>query len=440
MDSKVLESNKLFERIEKTSPFPTVIYARGEIVHCNNLLYEEVGITQIQQILNENLNIFFEDITINHEFSINTIKGIDKRYEIKSKAVELEGSTFIVSYLIVKSEKWQNEKQLMRVTKLQNLILDVTHQVFHLEKLQDIYEIILETSFQALEKATVGTVLLIEGENLTVAAHRGFSDSIKKFVLPLTDSFLYQKTEGLLNRTIYIKDLDGREGYHPIETSIGNEKLIRSTISTPIWIEGNFFGMINIDSNELDAFDETDKNIMEFLKTNIEFALTNQLLYFEKASLAKLDSLTALYNRRSFEEFIGKAIARAERYTESFCIVMIDIDGLKRINDEHGHLMGDNAIKAIAGVISQGTRKSDMLSRIGGDEFVGIYIGINKQQLAIKYEALRQKKVILQDDNDNSEFKCTFSYGIASYPVDGNTTEELIRKADLGMYKMKERK
>ena len=229
----------------------------------------------------------------------------------------------------------------------------------------------------------------------------------------------------------------GYPGYRPIKTSDGSEQLIQSTISTPIHVEGNFFGMINIDSVERDAFDRIDKNTMEFLKFNIEAALSNYFMYLENVSLAKHDSLTKLYNRRYFEEFVNLTIERARRYKEEFSVVMIDLDALKKINDQLGHIMGDQAIKNIAMLIGKATRKSDLLARIGGDEFVGVYLEISKQQLTMKYEALRHKGITLESENGDLLWECSFSFGIASYPVDGITIDELLQNADRRMYQMK---
>lgn len=437
MENIKVELNDFFQLLEEISPFPAILHDDGEVIFFNALLRDIIGIEEANHVYKDQPDLFGLDKGKTHKFSMTIQNGEPRWYEIQSKEIEGKGSKVILSYFIDISEKQQNEIQLSRIAKLQGLMLDVTQTVFQLEDLQNIYDVILDTSFQALNKATLGSVLILDGDNLIVAAYRGFSDSIKEFVLPLSDSFLYQETEGLLNRIVYIKDLKGYAGYRPIKTSHGDEKLIRSTISTPIHVEGSFFGMINIDSVEQDAFDEIDKNTMEFLKSNIESALTNHFLYLEKASLAKHDPLTKLYNRRYFEEFFDNTIERAERYGEEFCIVLIDIDGLKRINDLCGHLVGDQAIQQVGALISEGTRKSDLLARIGGDEFVGIYLGTTKEQIIAKFNLIHQKKMILRTNGACEDSECSFSFGVASYPIDGKSPDELVRKADLRMYKMK---
>jgi diguanylate cyclase (GGDEF)-like protein len=437
MDSIEAERNELFQILEKVSPFPAILHRDGEVMYFNELLRHEVGTEEANYVYKKHPELFDLEDGKAHKFSMVVHGGETKWYELQSKEINVDGSSAILSYFIDITEKQQNETQLSRIASHQGLMLEVTQTVFQLEHLQDIYEVILDSSFQALNKATLGSVLILDGDDLIVAAFRGFSDSIKEFVLPLDESFLYQETKGALDRIVYIQNLEGYAGYRPIKTSHGDEKLIKSTITTPIHVEGNFFGMINIDSVEQDAFDEIDKNTMEFLKFNIESALTNHFLYLEKASLAKHDPLTKLYNRRYFEEFFDNTIERAERYGEEFCIVLIDIDGLKKINDLCGHLVGDQAIQQVGTLISEDTRKSDLLARIGGDEFVGIYLGTTKEQINTKFDLIHQKKIILKTNDACEDSECSFSFGVASYPADGRSPDELVRKADLRMYKMK---
>jgi len=109
------------------------------------------------------------------------------------------------------------------------------------------------------------------------------------------------------------------------------------------------------------------------LSTMVVFALFGYVLGRQADALVRLsrtDSLTGLGNARSFEEHLVQETARAARYGEPVSLLAVDLDGLKKINDAHGHRRGDAALQAVAQALQQGARASDVAARIGGDEFV----------------------------------------------------------------------
>ena len=150
--------------------------------------------------------------------------------------------------------------------------------------------------------------------------------------------------------------------------------------------------------------------------------------------LAGHDSLTNLYNRREFENQIDQRIALSARQKESFALFLIDIDNFKMINDSLGHIHGDEYIKRFADKFRTLTRKGDILSRIGGDEFTLITSKLKSKDHA-KLLANRLIKGLHQSfPVGESSIANSSSIGIAIYPTDGKTAQELLRKADIAMY------
>ena len=153
--------------------------------------------------------------------------------------------------------------------------------------------------------------------------------------------------------------------------------------------------------------------------------------------LAAHDSLTNLYNRREFETLLDKTIANCRRERCSFALLLIDMDNFKQINDTLGHIRGDNFLKQFAAELNALTRKGDILSRIGGDEFTLItpklLSPLSTQRLAERIiNGLNLSYII-----GNGIEKITVSIGISIYPYDGETTEELLKNADSAMYQAK---
>lgn len=153
--------------------------------------------------------------------------------------------------------------------------------------------------------------------------------------------------------------------------------------------------------------------------------------------IATHDSLTNLFNRREFEELLDKSIANALRNKTSLSLLLIDLDNFKTTNDSFGHIHGDELLKQFSNRLILLTRKSDLLSRVGGDEFTLISTNISSPT-----EARHLAERILSELNNPYSINgklitVTVSIGISMFPNDGATTEELLRKADLAMYKSK---
>jgi diguanylate cyclase (GGDEF)-like protein len=215
-------------------------------------------------------------------------------------------------------------------------------------------------------------------------------------------------------------------------------RMIKSAITAPITINGNFFGVVNVDATEIGAFTDDDLKVMQFIRDNVEIAITNHLLQEEKHILSQYDSLTGLYNRTIFEEIFEQVLEKSKRYDETFQLVLIDLNGLKVLNDRLGHTAGDQLIKQFGNTLKKITRKSDVLGRYGGDEFVAVFHYARREDLHGKLRDLLQ---FLEDHPfciEGTSCTCSFSYGIATFGDDGLSLKELVQVADRRMYEFKE--
>lgn len=155
-------------------------------------------------------------------------------------------------------------------------------------------------------------------------------------------------------------------------------------------------------------------------------------------NLAHYDQLTEIPNRYLLLDRVTHLIEKAERNNTEFALLYLDLDNFKGINDTRGHAFGDQVLKAIATGIKQSIRNSDTVARIGGDEFVILIEDItDKNDISmianVLIDTLRTPLTINDDD-----IKVSGSIGIAVYPDDGLTTDELLASADKAMYKAKE--
>ena len=116
---------------------------------------------------------------------------------------------------------------------------------------------------------------------------------------------------------------------------------------------------------------------------------------------------------------------------------MFDINRFKSINDRYGHFIGDKVLKYISNELLKNQRESDILARFGGDEFIGAVFNSDLAELSQKYINLNEKLMHNELIVDEVKISCSFSFGIAQYPHDGETLDDLVKVADFEMYKNK---
>ena len=156
------------------------------------------------------------------------------------------------------------------------------------------------------------------------------------------------------------------------------------------------------------------------------------------AQLATTDSLTGLFNARAFRSRFHEEIARAARYGQPLSLLMLDLDGLKRINDEHGHEIGDLALRRVAAAIRGGLRKSDLAARIGGDEFT--VLAPNTSEPAAMMLGERLRALVREANGGETPHRSTVSVGISTYPALADDAPDelwLLRAADEALYRVK---
>ncbi len=153
--------------------------------------------------------------------------------------------------------------------------------------------------------------------------------------------------------------------------------------------------------------------------------------------LSTVDSLTGLFNRAFFFAAIDREIARSARSGRGFCLLMMDLDELKTINDRLGHFYGDRVLRRVGDVISQGVRQIDTAARYGGDEFVALLPETDPTGAFVLAEKIRLGVGAMAVDLPSGAPRPSISIGVVSYPEDGRTSDQLIISADGAMYASK---
>jgi diguanylate cyclase (GGDEF)-like protein len=144
--------------------------------------------------------------------------------------------------------------------------------------------------------------------------------------------------------------------------------------------------------------------------------------------------MTGLANHRRLFEVLHAEICRSQRTNHEFSLVLLDLDGLKEINDRYGHLAGDRAISRLAHILTDCSRSIDTAARQGGDEFALVL-----PETSIAAATLVARRICDLLAKDAEEPALSVSVGVASYPKDADTIETLIYAADMALYVMKDK-
>ena len=215
---------------------------------------------------------------------------------------------------------------------------------------------------------------------------------------------------------------------------------VKSVLAAPLTVDDELIGMIVLGSQRAGAFDEDETLILSLVTPKLASTLVSNREMTKVFHEANTDAATDLPNARAALETLETEIARAKRKSRSVGVLFMDVNGLKQVNDTHGHGAGDRLLLATAQKLRECVRLSDFVGRVGGDEFLAVLPGIPQNALegmiALLKKSISQSYVKLAD---GVWAQTSLSIGAAVFPADGDTAEELVDLADQRMYQDKQR-
>jgi len=209
-----------------------------------------------------------------------------------------------------------------------------------------------------------------------------------------------------------------------------------SRMRIPLVSFGQTLGILALDSSQPDAFRDGDLQSLESVADICATAIQNAHYVERVKQLAYLDGLTGIFNRRFFELRIMEEIERARRYGTGMAVIMADIDQFKRLNDEFGHVLGDEVLRQVSSLFHQQLRKIDVVCRYGGEEFAILLTQTSAQHAMNIAEKLR--KMVAGWQFPGVPRTVTISAGAAAFPDHGITRDDLVRAADAALYAAKQ--
>jgi diguanylate cyclase (GGDEF)-like protein len=320
------------------------------------------------------------------------------------------------------------KQQADELNALKSLSLNLTSSL----DLQTVLDAVVTEAMWLVKNSRTAHIFLYSRGKLEFGASlNSQGDKNKPIAEPRKDGLTYHVANS--REKIIVEDMAN----HPLYRNTPRE-WIGSIIGVPLKFKDSIVGVMNLSRSTTGGFTRAELRLIELLADQAAVAISNATLHKLVAEQANTDILTGLPNRRALEDRLQEEIRYANRMGAEFSVVMMDLDGFKTVNDQYGHIVGDQVLNTIAMLLAGNVRPTDFLARYGGDELT----------LLIREAGLETAKTVTTKVvdllkgfqfpfPDGKKFGLGITAGIAVYPVHANNAGDLLRAADASLYQGK---
>lgn len=357
-----------------------------------------------------------EELKGQYEDTVNLLKNMDEKnekYKIKINGIE-------------------NEKQDL------NVILEKYYELYNISSvINSIYDIggllkyINETILEVVG-AEYSTILLFEPKRGSLEIEKtNISDdeNLDKLTKSINNDVIFDIIE---NGSLFVVNFVDNNDYEFIR-----DRNVKSFVCMPICTTKKKYGIMLIESIEFNKYDEQTQKLITLIGHQLSSSIENLELYKKMKELATTDALTGVFNRLYFQERLSRELKIAHENDYPLSLVIFDIDHFKKFNDNYSHLVGDKVLKVITAVVKNSIRRSDMIARYGGEEFIVLFPNMDITQAEETSEMLRKRIQDTPVKTRDLNLAVTVSFGVASYPLNAHSEENLVKAADRALYKAK---
>jgi diguanylate cyclase (GGDEF)-like protein/putative nucleotidyltransferase with HDIG domain len=242
------------------------------------------------------------------------------------------------------------------------------------------------------------------------------------------------------NPTTPLRQMQIAEG--AASADVSEFEFLRDCVLQPITAHGEIIGLIAVGAHVYDgAYSLNDLRLLTTISGQAALAMESARLFEQVQASADTDFLTGLPNHRHLQDLLDQTLARAQSTDESFSVAMVDIDNFKLLNDTHGHIAGDDALKKIGMLLRNALRDEDIVGRYGGDEFLFILPGISPGDSAEILNRIARELRHVGLSTEGSAWSAAeriplrVTWGVAAFPEHGQTARTLVAAADSELLK-----
>lgn len=300
--------------------------------------------------------------------------------------------------------------------------------------LEDVLLTVLQSALNLSEDALDAHVFLYKDDRLHLGnAIWGDGQSYPHRDVPREGGRTY--TVARTGKTIVVEDAFGESNIQ----QWSKEKPAGAFAALPLKSGEQVVGVMNVAYSMPKKFPPETLKVLEMLADQAALAVKNAQLLDEITNQALTDTLTGIANRRAFELRLEEEVRRSTRYEHEFCLVFMDLDGFKQVNDSFGHPVGDETLKQVTACLQKVTRETDFLARLGGDEFVLLCPETNypSGKTMAKNLTTSLEACMFSWKKDKNAFHLSMSVGVVNFPEQADSTTNLIQIGDAMLYQNK---
>jgi diguanylate cyclase (GGDEF)-like protein/putative nucleotidyltransferase with HDIG domain len=305
------------------------------------------------------------------------------------------------------------------------MLFELMHELGKSLKLDETLSILSER-LQKLVSYDAIAIYIVKNEVLHCEFATGLNSSLfSSLKMPLghgLSGWVAQNNKPILNGNPSVEP-----GYLNDDTKFST---LRSALAVPLNCASGALGVLALYHVQVDAFTSDHVRILLAISSKLGVVIENTIRYRAAEVSASTDSLTGLLNSRSFFQQLEQELRRCQRERTALAVFVCDVNKFKNINDQFGHVEGNNVLRAIAAALKGICRDYDYIARLGGDEFAVVIPGADSNQAGELTERIISAAASAWRD-------VSISVGFAVYPADGETTEQLLTEADHRMYQYK---
>lgn len=365
-------------------------------------------------------------------------RNSDKKYRIGYQIQELQEKLNVIADQNMKDR--QSTRALQEKITRYNSLKEIIEEINKNLDLDAVTNSLAEIAFSVISNNRGICVLyLVDNQSQRLTLFKTKKED-RNFIIRAKEGDIFDLWVSRHASPLLIEDIKRDFRFDLERLKEEDERRVGSLISSPFTSGDKFLGLLRLDNKVPHFYSQDD---LRFLVTLCELgavAIENGQLFKHTQELAIHDALTGLFTKGHFLDRLKEEFSRSMRKKTNFSLLMLDIDLFKNYNDKFGHTAGDTVLKKLSQVLVESLAEfNPVISRFGGEEFCIILLGMQKKSAIEAANMLRERiereKIILRRQETN----ITVSMGIASFPEDTTTEDELIHKADKAMYAAKQK-